>query len=107
MAARRADFLRGSVRVVTLFFRPVIPPKTLHTNDPNSFSALVLETIRGSVRRDPAQHSAEQNAHQFRISRVENMTSSCAAACAWSPFSSASSNCRNKKQQQDVRLARQ
>lgn len=29
MAFCRADFLRGSVRVVTLFFRPVIPPKTL------------------------------------------------------------------------------
>jgi hypothetical protein len=29
MAFWRADFLRGSVRVVTLFFRPVMPPRTL------------------------------------------------------------------------------
>ena len=29
MAFCRADFLRGSVRVVTRFFRPVMPPKTL------------------------------------------------------------------------------
>jgi hypothetical protein len=39
MAFCRADFLRGSVRVVTRFFRPVMPPKTLQETQSRDRSA--------------------------------------------------------------------
>jgi plasmid stability protein len=86
MAFCRADFLRGSVRVVTRFFRPVMPPRTLQYTNAQSHQLTVCWRYDSSAQHcslqpSPAPDDTQSRLHVQAASHAQSVRAAVIATC--------------------------